>query len=475
MNSISRVILPILFLTTMPFSVYACSCVADITPEETYSHADAVFSGIVQSVEEKSVWGKSFREVVFDAQTIWKGEPKSTIKVVTGTGGGDCGFDFTEGEMYVVYAGYGGIYGDEKTLEVNICNRTALFSSASEDIAYAHTVSTPSEIVETVRAKVIDVIETRNEVLFGTDAPHTVQYIEVELLEGDEEGEMVRFENDFILLDEGDVFYLRAIRYADGSTMYMVEDYDRRGVLLGLLALFGVLVVVFAGKQGFHSLGALLASLVVIGYVLVPSLASGMSPVPLSVGVAAIVLLFAIFMTHGMNTESVIAYIGTIIAVVFAGVLSYVALVFGHLGGRASDEALALFVHTGGAIDLGGLLLAAMIIGMLGVLDDVAITQVSVVRELFDTNKEMNRGEAYLRAMRVGKDHIGSLINTLVLAYTGTALPLLILFSYGAHGFVYMMNSEVVATEIVRALVGSIGLIIAVPVTTALAVWKMKR
>lgn len=348
------------------------------------------------------------------------------------------------------------------------------FTATPFSMCFAQT-SEANEVVDIVRAQVVDVTETRNEILFGTEASHTIQDIEVRILEGSEEGEIVRLENDFILLDEGDTFYLRITSYADGSAVYMVEDHDRRGVLWLLLGLFVVLVALFAGKQGLRSLGALLASLLVIGYVLVPSLASGISPVPVSIGIAAIVLLFAIGMTHGVNKESVIAYIGTMIAVVCAGGLAYFSLAWGHLGGRTSDEALALFVQTGGAIDLGGLLLAAMIIGMLGVLDDVAITQVSVVRELFDTNNNIGKREVYNRAMRVGKDHIGSLINTLVLAYTGTALPLLILFSYGTHEFFHIVNSEIVATEIVRALVGSIGLIIAVPVTTALAVWKMKR
>lgn len=475
MNSIVRILFSIVFFAITPFSAHACSCVAGITPEETYARADTVFIGTVQSVEERHLWGRGSREIVFDVQTIWKGESISTLKIITGTGGGDCGFDFIEGETYFVYAGQGGFYGNERTLETNMCNRTALLSLAEEDVIYANTVAIPFEIVEIVRAEVVEVFETRNEILFGTKTSHTIQDIEVRILDGSEEGETVRFDNDFIILEEGDALYLRITTRTDGTATYMVKEYDRRGVLWGLFALFALLVVLFAGKQGLRSLGALLASLLVIGYVLVPSLASGVSPVPVSVGIAAIILLFAIGITHGVNRGSIIAYIGTMIAVVCAGGLSSLSIFWGRLSGNVSDETLTLFMETGGSIDLGGLLLAAMIIGMLGVLDDVAITQVSVVRELFDTNKNMSRGEVYKRAMRVGKDHIGSLINTLVLAYTGTALPLLILFSYSTHGFVHMMNSEIVATEIVRALVGSIGLIIAVPVTTALAVWNMKR
>ncbi len=331
-----------------------------------------------------------------------------------------------------------------------------------------------NEMVETVRAEVVEVFDVRDEIIFGTEASHTIQDIEVRILEGSKKGETVRFDNDFIMLERGDSFYLRITTQGSGTIGYRVEEYDRRGVLWGLFALFGVLIVLFAGKQGLRSLGALLASLLVVGFILVPSLASGVSPVPVSIGVAAIVLLFAIGMTHGVNKGSVIAYIGTMVAVVFAGGLASLSILGGHLSGNVSDETLALLVQTGGSIDLGGLLLAAMIIGMLGVLDDVAITQVSVVRELFDANGGMSRKETYKRAMRVGRDHIGSLINTLVLAYTGAALPLLILFSYGESDFFHIMNSEIVATEIVRALVGSIGLIIAVPVTTGLAVWAHK-
>ena len=190
--------------------------------------------------------------------------------------------------------------------------------------------------------------------------------------------------------------------------------------------------------------------------------------------VAGLILFFAIFFTHGFNIRSIVAYGGTMAAVFLTGLFAYVSIQGVDLSGFSSDETVYLNLNTGGELDFVGLLLAGIIIGALGVLDDIAVTQVAVVREFFSAGIE-NKKEIYRKAMRVGREHVGALVNTLVLAYTGAALPLLLLFSLSESGTLSIVNREIFATEIVRALVGSIGLIMTVPITTLLAVYVLSK
>ncbi len=324
-------------------------------------------------------------------------------------------------------------------------------------------------------AEVVRVLDERIETVAGTDVANTVQTLEARFLEGERKGETVTFANDFIRLEEGDTFYLNYFFTIDGDEIYSVREVDRRGTLFALAALFGLLIFVLGGKQGLCSLFSLAGSLFVVIYVLLPALVKGYSPVLTSSAVAGIILFFAIFLTHGFNRRSAIAYAGTIIAVVLTGVLAYVFVHVARLSGFASEEALYLNLGTGGELDLAGLLLAAIIIGALGVLDDIAVTQVAVVRELYEADETLTKKQAYAKAMRVGKEHVGALVNTLVLAYTGAALPFLLLFSQSASGFTAIINREIFATEIIRTLVGSIGLVLTVPIATLLAVWFLKK
>ncbi len=324
------------------------------------------------------------------------------------------------------------------------------------------------------RAEVVSVADEETVTVPGTDVRNEVQTLTVELLEGERSGEFVTFENDFIQLEVGDTFYMNYLITINGDTFYSVREVDRRAAMFTLLAVFVGTILLFGGLQGLRSLLSLAGSLLVIVYILVPQLVAGVSPVPLSIVVAGLVLFFAIFFTHGFNIRSVIAYTGTIIAVLLTGLFAYFSISGAGLTGFSSDETLYLNLSTGGELDFVGLLLAAIIVGALGVLDDIAVTQVAVVRELFSVGT-LKKWEIYQKAMRVGREHVGALVNTLVLAYTGAALPLLLLFSLSQSGPLAIINREIFATEIIRSLVGSIGLILAVPITTLLAVIVLER
>ncbi len=326
----------------------------------------------------------------------------------------------------------------------------------------------------TYRGKVIEVTSEELKKIPGTNTEHLYQTIEVKILDGPEAGEIISIENDYLELDKGDTFYFNHNIYIDGTEVYAIVNIDRRGSLILFGLLFVAAIIAFGGWQGVRSLLALGGSFVAIFYVLLPGLLHGWNPLFLSLLVASGILAAAIFFTHGLNRESAVAYGGTMIAVFLTGILAIIAVHLSDLSGFVSDESVYLNMNTDGALNFTGLLLGAIIIGVLGVLDDIAVTQAAVVSELYDSNESMGRREVYTRALRVGREHVGALVNTLVLAYAGVSLPLLLYFYMSPLSFWSLVNSEIFATEIIRTIVGSIGLIMTVPIVTGLAVFYLK-
>lgn len=338
-----------------------------------------------------------------------------------------------------------------------------------------HAAELLQDKVEIVKARVVEVLEQEKRNVPGTDVQSVYQTIRAEILQGDKKGEMIDIENDFLLLEKGDKFFLQHTTSAlDGREIYAVRDIDRTSTMLFFVAFFVAVVLIFSGKQGVRSLMGLAGSFFVILYILVPSLLRGYPPVLTSIAIAAVILFLAIFLTHGWNRISAVAFSGTVIAVVLTGILAHFGVSLAQLSGFASDEAVYLNFNTGGTLDFAGLLLGGIMIGVLGVLDDIAVTQVAVVNELYASASHLSKKEVYKKAVRVGKEHVGALVNTLALAYTGASLPLLLLFSTSKSGVASIINQEIFATEIIRTIVGSTGLILTVPITTLLAVYILK-
>jgi len=324
----------------------------------------------------------------------------------------------------------------------------------------------------TWKAKVVEVIGERYENLFDTDL--LVQTLSIEMLQGPEKGSIFEIENDFQAFKKGNRVYVNHNIFADGQESYMIINVARQGALFLLVGIFVFTVILFGRWQGVRSLMALVASFVAILYVLIPGILSGWNPLFASFLVAGAILFAAIFFTHGFNRESAVAYTGTMIAVVLSGLFAIFAVHITKLTGFAAEEAVYLNFNTGGEINFTALLLGAFIIGFLGVLDDISITQSAVVTELYASNPDITQREVFTRAMRVGREHVGALVNTLVLAYTGASLPLLLYFNGSSASFAATVNLEIFATEIVRIIVGSIGLILTVPIVTLLAVTYLK-
>jgi len=326
----------------------------------------------------------------------------------------------------------------------------------------------------TFHGKVLEVLGEELRKIPGTDAEHLYQNIKIEILDGPKEGETITIENDYLELDKGDKFYFNYNVYIDGSESYGIVNIDRKGPLLLLFLVFIGTIILFGRWQGVRALIALAGSFLAIMFILLPGILNGWSPLLASFLVAGGILFAAIFFTHGFNRESVVAYSGTMIAVLLSGIFAVFAVHITSLSGFSSEETTYLNFNTGGTLNFTALLLGAFIIGFLGVLDDIAVTQSAVVSELFNSNPNISRREVYGRAMRVGREHVGALVNTLVLAYTGASLPLLLYFSVGPASFATSINLEIFATEIVRIIVGSVGLVLTVPIVTLLAVKYLK-
>lgn len=322
-----------------------------------------------------------------------------------------------------------------------------------------------------VKAKVIEVISQSEKVLAWNDTKIYTQVLKVEIIDGDSKGKIVQFENDYIMLKAGDKFYLSYTIQPEGKEFYSVFEPDRTPILLFFAILFIILVIVFGGIQGLRGLLSLAGSLFVIIFILLPGILNGFSPLLVSIGVSSIIIIFGSYITHGFNKTTSSAVFGMIATVVVTGLTAYFAVQGSHLTGVTGDETVYLNFNTGGKLDLVGLLMGGIMIGLLGVLYDVSIGQSISVEELHKIAPHISRWHIYKRAIRIGREHIGALVNTLAIAYVGASLPLLLLFYSGADAsFSMIVNREVFATEIIRILIGSIGLVLAVPITTLLAV-----
>ncbi|MFE1203385.1 YibE/F family protein [Streptomyces sp. NPDC058762] len=255
---------------------------------------------------------------------------------------------------------------------------------------------------------------------------------------------------------------------APKDLQYSVTDINRRLPLALLAGIFALAVVVVGRLRGLMALVSLTISFLLLNFFILPAILQGSNPLVVAVIGSSAIMLIALYLCHGLSARTSVAVLGTLISLLLIGVLGSLFIGWAALTGNTDDNT-GLIHGLYPSIDMSGLLLAGVIIGSLGVLDDVTVTQTSAVWELHEANPTMGWRGLYRAGIRIGRDHIASVVNTLVLAYAGAALPLLLLFSIAQSGVGTVANSELVAEEIVRTLVGSIGLVASVPVTTALA------
>jgi uncharacterized membrane protein len=250
---------------------------------------------------------------------------------------------------------------------------------------------------------------------------------------------------------------------------YEVIDFQRGTPLLALALLFAVAVLALGARRGLAALLALgLTAATLVGFVL-PAILAGEDPLAVAVVGCSAIMFGALYLTHGFSARTSTAVLGTLVSLVLIGLLGTAFTHLARLSGAGEDTA-SLGAVLGADVDGRGLLLAGLLIGALGALDDVTVTQTTAVWELRAADPGLRGAALFRSAMRIGRDHVASAVNTLVLAYAGTTLPLLLLFSAAQRGLADVLTTQVIATEVVRTLVGSVGLVVSVPVTTAVAV-----
>jgi uncharacterized membrane protein len=315
------------------------------------------------------------------------------------------------------------------------------------------------------------VLEERASVNAFTRMP-TEQVLQVLL----ESGETVSVINDLVLLDAGTrVWAVVSAEDTDQETWYIIQP-RRTGGLMGIALLFVALVMLVAGYQGIRALVGLIASLAVVLAYLVPRILAGGDPVLTGLAAAVAILLITLYVTHGLNRKSLSALAGITLSLGVVALLAHAAVQGLHLTGYGAEEVLYLNVESAIPLNLIGLLMAGIIIAALGVLDDVAVTQASTVWQLARTDRTLQGWRLFRRAMVVGRDHIAAVTNTLVLAYVGAALPLVLLTQLSRFPFTFIVSGDILVEEIVLTLLSSIGLVLAVPLTTAVAaVWVARE
>lgn len=326
---------------------------------------------------------------------------------------------------------------------------------------------------ESFEAKVIRIAKEDQIDFNGKLQPY--QKLELVIESGNKKGQLISIENGNVLLvnqilyQVGDEVAVISQKNPDGEVRYFISDFIRRDSLYFLSAIFLGVTLLVARWSGFKSLLGMAFSFLLIFKLILPQLIAGNDPIFVIALSSIFIIPVTFYLSHGFNKKTTISIIATFIALMLTAALAGFFVSNARLSGYASEEAGFLQAAKGGAINIKGLLLAGIIIGAMGILNDITISQASVVEQLKKTAGDISFAKLYKSTMNVGQDHIASMVNTLVLVYTGSALPLLLLFINNPHPFSEVINYEIVAEEIVKTLLASSALILAVPLTTLIA------
>jgi uncharacterized membrane protein len=332
---------------------------------------------------------------------------------------------------------------------------------------------------EILRARVVEVLEEG--VLDHGEVSQPYQLLRLNITSGSlagqeltvEYGSLV-FTNDSRLFREGDRVLVERTHAMEGEDFFQVTDYVRTGPLLWLTVLFIAATLFLSGWQGLRSLMGMGVSLAVIFAFIVPQILAGRNPLVVAILGSVVMMGISLYLVYGWNSKTHVAVLGLLLSLIVTGMLAVWSVTWARLSGFGAEEAGFLQV-AGVQLDTRGLLLAGIIIGTLGALDDIAIGQSSTIFELSKANPRLTWQELLKHGMTVGRDHIAAMVNTLLLAYVGAALPLVLMFSVFPESLGITLNREIIGEEIVRTLVGSLGLLAGVPLTSLVAAYVARR
>ena len=334
---------------------------------------------------------------------------------------------------------------------------------------------------ETVRAKVVAIQEEGQTTVAGED--QTYQVVDIEVLEGDyaqalltlEVGKSQILPEDY-LLDVNDVVLVNAGKnLVTGENNAYFVDFVREKAIVILFVLFTVIAFIIGGKTGLRSLLGALLGLVIIYVFVIPQILSGKNPLMVSIIGSALFLGFSLYLVYGWKGMTHSAVISMVFSLFLTGLFSIFAVRLARLTGFGDENMMYLVQQSQITLDMRGILLAGIIIGSLGVLDDLVVGQSSAVFQLYQTNSELSVKQLYKRAMVIGRDHVAASVNTLILAYAGESLPMLLLFSLTEVNMRLALNVSYITEEIVQALAGTTGLFLSIPIATFIASYWVKK
>lgn len=268
---------------------------------------------------------------------------------------------------------------------------------------------------------------------------------------------------------EGDRLFVQALDTPEG-TEYYIDDISRSRAVWWILAIFAGLTLLIGRMRGALSLVGLIVTVGLLVGWLFPAILSGADPVSTTLIVSAVILGVNMHLSHGLNPRTFVAYVGTLAGLALVYVFTHLFLSISRLSGLVTDEATKLFWELDPVQIPVGILAAGIILGAVGVLDDVAITQMEVTDEIAAADPTLSKSELFARGMRIGRHHIASTVNTLILVYAGAALPAFLLFMHQFGGYAQFFENELVVEELVRTLAGTSALVLTVPLSTWLAV-----
>ncbi|MBU0975272.1 MAG: YibE/F family protein [Patescibacteria group bacterium] len=332
---------------------------------------------------------------------------------------------------------------------------------------------------EYIQGTIIEVLEEK--VLEFQGQSQKYQKLKILVTKGSLRDEEIIVENgasptaQVVSYHKGDNVMISFSKGTDGTDIFYITDYIRTPGIVTLFIFFIIISLIVGSKKGLFSLISMAISFIILFTFVLPQIQMGKDPVLIAILASIIIVPVTFYLSHGFEKKTTVSVFGTFIALVITGILSSIFVNMTHLTGTSSEDAMFLQILEGDQYNLKGLLLAGIIIGTLGVMDDITVSQTAIVYQLHDIKNNLSFSALFKRSIQIGKDHIASMINTLVLVYTGASLPFLLLFINNPRPFSELINFEFITTEIVRTLVGSIGLILAVPITTYLACFFVKR
>lgn len=328
-------------------------------------------------------------------------------------------------------------------------------------------------ISETLEGRVVQVLSEDRMMVGGQERP--VQRVLVEITKGSQKGHTVEIEHGgMTVMAEsrrvrvGDRVLVEYSRGPAGEHFY-ISDFIRLPTLLVLTLLFAIATIIIGRQVGLRSLISMGFSVLIIALFILPRLSDGQNPVLICIVGSLLLMAPSLYLIYGWNWKTHSALLGLTLSLMATSLLATLFVLWGRLTGFSTEDAALLALSPQAQIDIRGLALGGIIIGTLGVLDDVTIGQASATFELKRANPALGWQQLFRHGMVIGRDHIASMVNTLMMAYVGAALPLFLLLASSSASLAQTLNREFLAEEIVRTLVGSLGLILAVPITSLIA------